>query len=90
MANKTTVALTLDQYKEMIETMKTGGCDFRSNERIATALVLEANLGLRIEDILSLRLEDIISDGGRYRLNITEKKTSKKRTFTFLWQSTIT
>ncbi len=82
MANKTTVALTQDQYKEMIETMKTGGCDFRANERIATALVLEANLGLRIEDILSLKLEDIISDGGRHRLNITEKKTSKKRTFT--------
>ena len=31
MANKTTVALTQDQYKEMIETMKTGGCDFRAN-----------------------------------------------------------
>jgi len=82
MANKTTVALTKEQYQEIIETMKTGGSFFRANEKIATALVLEANLGLRIEDILRLKMSDIIMDGGRYRLNITEKKTSKKRTFT--------
>lgn len=68
MANKTTVALTQNQYKEIIETMKTGGIAFRPNDRIATALVLEANLGLRIEDILSLKISDIITDGGRYRL----------------------
>lgn len=82
MANKTTVALTQEQYKEIIDTMKTGGVGFRPNNRIATALVLEANLGLRIEDILDLKLKDIIADGNRYRLNIKEKKTSKKRTFT--------
>lgn len=82
MANKTTVALTKEQYQEIIETMKTGGSFFRANEKIATSLVLEANLGLRIEDILRLKMSDIIMDGGRYRLNITEKKTSKKRTFT--------
>ena len=82
MANKTTVALNQEQYKEIIETMKTGGVGFRANNRIATALVLEANLGLRIEDILNLKLKDIISDGSRYRLNIKEKKTGKKRTFT--------
>ena len=82
MANKTTVALTREQYKEIIEMMQTGGLGFRGNKRIATALVLEANLGLRIEDILQLRLKDIIKDGNRYRLDITEKKTKKKRTFT--------
>ncbi len=82
MANKTTVALTQEQYKELIMTMKTGGAGFRANNRIATALELEANMGLRIEDILNLKLKDIISDGNRYRLNITEKKTGKKRTFT--------
>ena len=82
MANKTTVALTQEQYKELIETMKTGGAGFRPNNKIATALVLEANLGLRIEDILNLKLKDIVSDGNRYRLNIKEKKTGKKRTFT--------
>ena len=82
MANKTTVALSKEQYKEIIETMKSGGVGFRANNRIATALVLEANLGLRIEDILNLKIDDIISDGSRYRLNMTEKKTGKKRTFT--------
>ncbi len=77
-----TVALTQDQYKEIIQTMKTGGAGFRPNEKIATALVLEANLGLRIQDILHLRLQDIIQDGDRLRLDITEKKTKKKRVFT--------
>lgn len=82
MANKTTVALTQQQYEEIIQTMKKGGLGFRANNRIATALVIEANLGLRIEDILHLRLKDIISDGERYRLDLTEKKTKKKRVFT--------
>ena len=49
---------------------------------VATALVLEGNLGLRISDILRLRLSDIVSDGGRYHLSITEQKTGKKRIFT--------
>ena len=78
----TTVALTQDQYKEIIQTMRDGGTGFRPNERIATALVLEANLGLRIQDILRLRLQDIIQDGDRHRLDIKEKKTKKKRVFT--------
>lgn len=82
MANKTTVALTQNQYENIIQTMKRGGSDFRPNNRIATALVIEANLGLRIEDILRLRLMDIISDGDRFRLNLTENKTKKKRVFT--------
>lgn len=44
--------------------------------------MLEANLGLRISDILRLRLNDIVWTGERYRLDITEQKTGKKRTFT--------
>ena len=82
MANKTTIALTREQYTKIINTMRSGGEHFRPNDRIATALVLEANLGMRIEDILRLRLRDIIRDGDRYRLNIEEQKTGKKRTFT--------
>lgn len=82
MANKKTIALTTEQYNEIIDTMKTGFTGFRSNNRIATALVLEANLGLRISDILHLTLNDIIKDGNRYRLDITEQKTGKKRMFT--------
>ena len=78
----TTVALTREQYQEIIETMQEGGNGFRANPRVAAALQLEANLGMRIGDILQLRLVDIIRDAGRYRLNIIEEKTGKRRTFT--------
>ena len=80
--NKRTVALTTEQYKEIITTLKNGGAGFRSNERIATALVLEGNLGIRVSDIINLRLSDIVPDGDRYRLEIEEQKTKKKRVFT--------
>ena len=80
--NKKTVALTTDQYKEIIHTMKQGFSGCRPNERIATALMLEANLGIRISDILKLRLADIVRDGDRYRLSIVEQKTGKARVFT--------
>ena len=80
--NKKTKALTTEQYKEIIATMKEGFCGCRPNERIATALVLEGNLGLRISDILKLRLCDIVRDGDRYRLEIVEQKTGKSRVFT--------
>lgn len=82
MSNKKTVALTKSQYQNIIDAMKKGSTFFRPNERIAACLVLEANLGLRISDILNLKLSSIIKDGDRYRLDITEKKTSKKRVFT--------
>ena len=82
MANKKSLALTKEQYENLIGSMRKGGNTFRANDRIATALVLEANLGLRIGDILKLRLQDIVLDGGRYRLDITEEKTQKKRIFT--------
>ena len=62
--------------------MRTGFCGCRPNNRIATALVLEGNLGLRISDILKLRLSDIVLDGGRYRLDVVEQKTGKHRQFT--------
>lgn len=80
--NKKTLALTKEQYTEIINTMRTGFSDHRPNNKIATALVLEANLGLRISDIVQLRLNDIVKDGDRYRLDITEQKTGKKRVFT--------
>lgn len=80
--NKKTLALTKEQYTEIIETIRTGFLGSRPNHKIATALVLEANLGLRISDIIKLRLKDIVKDGDRYRLDITEQKTQKKRVFT--------
>lgn len=82
MANKKCVALTKEQYREIIVTMRQGFSGMRPNERIASALQLEGNLGIRISDILQLRLCDIVRDGDRYRLDITEKKTGKIRTFT--------
>ena len=80
--NKKTTALTTEQYREIITTMKEGSCFFFFYLRIATALVLEGNLGLRVSDILRLRPSDIVNDGGRYRLAITEQKTGKQRVFT--------
>ena len=80
--NKKTTALTTEQYTTIIETMKQGFTGCRPNERIATALVVEGNLGLRISDILRLRLCDIVRDGDRYRLAIVEQKTGKERVFT--------
>lgn len=80
--NKTTKALTKEQYKEIIDTMRNGFSGCRPNNRIATALILESNLGLRISDITKLKLNDIVKDGNRYRLDISEEKTDKKRTFT--------
>ena len=85
--NKKTRALSYEQYLKLIETILTGficadGHRVRPNKRVAAVLILEGNLGLRISDILSLRLVDIVKDGNRYRLDIIEKKTKKKREFT--------
>ena len=80
--NKKTKALTTEQYKEIIQTMREGFCGCRPNDRIATALVLEGNLGLRISDIIKLRPCDIVRDGDRYRLEVVEQKTGKRRVFT--------
>lgn len=80
--NKKTKALTTEQYKEIIQTMREGFYGCRPNERVATALVLEGNLGLRISDILKLRPCDIVRDGERFRLEVVEQKTGKRRVFT--------
>ena len=75
-------ALTTEQYSTIIRTIKTGNGSLRPNPRVAVALTAEANLGMRIGDILRLKLSDIVKDGTRYRLNITEEKTGKRRSFT--------
>lgn len=85
--NKETIALTDKQYVKIIQTIRSGfvckdGHKVKPNNRIAVALMLEANLGLRICDILDLRISSIIKDGERYRLNIIEKKSGLKRDFT--------
>lgn len=84
--NKRTVALTDQQYINIITAVKSGFCnagrEYKPNDRISTALTLEANLGMRISDILHLHFCNIIKDGDRYRLNISEIKTGKERVFT--------
>lgn len=80
--NKKTIALTSLQYKMIISTMLSGFGSHKPNKKVATALVLEANLGIRISDIIKLKLNDIVFENGRYHLDITEQKTNKKRTFT--------
>lgn len=76
--NKKTVALDQQQYKTIISTIRSGfvwnNHSFKPNERLATILVLQANLGLRISDILQLHIKDIIKDGSRYRLDICRAK----------------
>ena len=62
-------ALTTEQYKLIIATMREVSGSLRANPRCAAVLVAEANLGMRIGDILRLRLSDIVKDGNRYRLN---------------------
>ena len=74
--------LTTEQYTTIIRTIKTGRGSIRPNPRVAAALTAEANLGMRIGDILRLKLSDIVKDGNRYRLNIVEEKTGKRRAFT--------
>ena len=80
MANKRTRAINREEFEKIIETIRTGfilpnGECVRPNVRIAAALILEANLGLRIGDIVRLRLADILFESGRYHLNIIEQKT---------------
>lgn len=48
----TTVALTAEQYTEIIETIRDGKISsMRPNPRIAAALMMEAQLGIRIGDV---------------------------------------
>ena len=84
--NKRTRAIDEDTYKLIIATMKNGftheGVQYKPNERIATVLVLEYNLGLRVGDILQLKVDSFVKDGSRYRLDMYEQKTNKYRNFT--------
>ena len=83
MGRYVTRIITHDEYKSIVTTLRNGfylnKISHKPNDMIATALVVESNLGLRIGDVLNLKLSSIIKDGDRYRLDIVEKKTGKKR-----------
>ena len=96
MANKRTRAINREEFEKIIETIRTGfilpnGECVRPNVRIAAALILEANLGLRIGDIVRLRLADILFESGRYHLNIIDKKQRNcvhlryRQTFSYIY-----
>lgn len=84
--NKTCVSLTQEEYVEILKLCERDflyqDVNYRANPKVKMALLMEANLGIRISDICNLHLKDIIQDGNRYRLDIVEQKTGKKRTFT--------
>ena len=84
--NIKTKALDKEQYELIISTIRNGftydnGKEFKPNNRLASALVVQANLGVRNSDILKLTLSDIVYESGRYRLDIVEQKTGKVRDF---------
>lgn len=82
----TTNTISEKDYRDLIEVIRSGytdnkGIKHKPNEQVATALVLEANLGCRIGDIMNLTTDSFIKDGEIWKINITEQKTGKKRTF---------
>ena len=82
MAGKTTTACTHEQYETIIITLYEGiGDCIQPNPRIATILVIEANVGLRIGDTLSLRRSSFIKTPSGHAFNIIEHKTGKVRRF---------
>ena len=84
--NKRTRAIDEDTFKLIIATIRKGfandGVVHKPNERIATILSLEYNLGLRVGDILNLTMDSFVKEGNRYHLDIYEQKTGKYRNFT--------
>ena len=82
MPRKKCEALTREQFETLVETIEKGFNEHRPNRRIATLLIAQANLGLRVGDMTNLHLSDIVWHYDRYHIEITEEKTGKKRDFT--------
>lgn len=86
MGSYTTRAVSKNEYKKIIDTLRAGyffkGVQHKPNEKIATILIIERNLGVRLSDVIKLKKEDIVKEGDHYRLDIVEQKTGKKRFYT--------
>jgi len=84
--NKRCTSCTEKEYKQCVCLLREGfewnGKLIKPNYRIATVVILEATIGLRLGDVLRLRLSDFVRDGERWRLDFLEDKTEKLRTFT--------
>ena len=85
-----TRVITVDEYTNIIKHISEGfkyeeegkTKKFRPNPRMAFALQLQANLGIRIGDVLSLTPNSFKSNGrGGYMIDIIEEKTRKPRKF---------
>lgn len=90
MAGKKTRALTQDEFFKLVETLQKGGYEYndrgvirvaRPNDEVATMVVVQANIGVRICDLVSLKPKSILVDGEDYMLDIVEKKTGKLRNY---------
>ena len=83
MPGKTTVPCTHEQYETLISVIFAGVDTYiMPNPRVATLLEVQANTGLRIGDILLLKMNSFIMDRDKYRFDMVEEKTGKKRNFT--------
>lgn len=78
--------ITDDEYRTIIQTIRQGyvdndGITRKPNEQVADILVLEANLGCRINDIISLTTDNFYFDKGEmmWKIHIIEQKTGKER-----------
>jgi len=72
---------TRAQYREIVETINNGYGLTLPNPVVATAIVVEANTGLRMGDVLSLRRSSFVETANGHRFDVVEHKTGKKRTF---------
>ena len=84
--------ITVEEFTAIITAIKDGFTyiskedgktkKFRANPRMAFALQLQANLGVRIGDVLALTPNSFRPNGrGGYMIDIIEEKTGKPRTF---------
>ena len=79
--NYETRLITKDEYIEIINTLRSGYLNHRPNQKVAMALIMEANIGLRIGDIIHFSLDKVTKEENKYRLNLIEEKTEKSRKF---------
>lgn len=79
------LAVSREQYTTIINALfngiESGDRRVEPNAQLATIFQVEANTGLRIGDVLALKRGDIVYENDRYRFDIVESKTGKKRTF---------
>lgn len=74
-------AITEEEYHELIDTMRQGGCGFKPSDRNAMVFVVQANLGLRIGDVLNLTPSSFTRTADGWKLAVVEEKTGKVRDF---------